>query len=554
MGVGGGQRGDEAAGEGAPRGAHPIEPHRPARIERASAPSITSPTNTRDESVAERQLVLRARAGLAVMCVLWPATIPADFAYASLLGVDATWAILATRGLATLVFLAMFLRFRGLPSMSARELRLHRHGLIEVSLLALGFEASFLGGLDSEVAVGAIVIGAALGVFPRRWRDHLPIATTATLLYPGIVIAGALLGAPSRTDLVDPLAIFRFAVRVTMIGLSVALGVVMSHLAWSLRRGSFEKKRIGPYELRRPIGRGGMGEVWAARHVGLGREVAVKLLDVVDEIARERFEREVRATSALSHPNTIRVFDFGATDDGALYYVMELLEGEHLGALAARDDGLPAERVVYLVEQAARALAEAHDKGIVHRDVKPENLFVCSVGGEEDTVKVLDFGIARDLVEPGASLTKTGAVAGSAVTVAPEVVAGKAATPAADVYALGAVLYFALTGCFPFEHDQRSATLLAHLSEPLVPPSLRSRRAIPPELEAVVLRCLARSPAERFVDGRAVALALAQTGLAARHVPSRVDETGSSARPVPTTTESQSRATRADRLGSGPTY
>src|SRR5690606_13053594 len=156
--------------------------------------------------------------------------------------------------------------------------------------------------------------------------------------------------------------------------------------------------------------RGGMGEVWAAWHKGLGREVAVKMLRLEggpqglesDPVAVERFRREVRATSELSHPNPVRVFDYGATEDGILYYAMELLEGENLRSLVRREGPLPPARAVHLVSQAARALAEAHRKGIVHRDVKPENVFVVDAGGERDFVKVLDFGIAKVLGAPPA--------------------------------------------------------------------------------------------------------------------------------------------------------
>jgi serine/threonine-protein kinase len=485
--------------------------------------SATGDTATRREphAVADPLQVVRAATGLSVMCVAWAATIPADLAYAALLGLDGTRSILATRGVATLVFAGMWLRFRITTAMSMRELRVHRHALVDVGMLALGLEASMLGGLGSDVAVGAIVIGASLGVFPRRWRDHLPMAIVAAAIYPLTVLGVALLGGPGAATLNDPLAVFRFALHASMIAVAAALGVVMSHLGWSLRRGSFANKRVGRYELRRLLGRGGMGEVWAAHHAGLRREVALKMLDarIDDAVARERFEREVRATAELAHPHTVRLFDYGTTSDGVLFYAMELLEGEHLAALVRREGPLSPERAAYLVDQAARALGEAHDKRIVHRDVKPENLFVCEAAGEGDFVKVLDFGIARDLAETGTALTHTGSVAGSAVTIAPEVVRGDPASAAADVYALGVVLYFVLTGVFPFERDQRAATLLAHVSEPVVPPSLRASQPIPRELEAIVLRCLAKDPRTRFASGRVLAQALADTGLPARHRP-----------------------------------
>ncbi|MBN8608949.1 MAG: serine/threonine protein kinase [Deltaproteobacteria bacterium] len=498
------------------------ERERRASRAREASTSSSSIESSETEARAERQELHRARSGMTMMIVAWLGTLPADFTYAWLLGVDATVPILVTRGIGFVLVLAMWARFRGATEMTARELSLHRYLLVGTGMGALAIESTFLGGFHSHIATGAILIGAALGVFPQRWRDHLPLATFTALLYPTIVLAITLAGGPSHEQLSDPLAVFELALHVTMIVLSTAIAVVISHLAWSLRRGSFENKRVGQYRLRKRLGRGGMGEVWAAHHKGLRRDVAVKMLDGghADPIARERFEREVRATCELRHPHTVRVFDYGATDDGVLYYAMELLEGEHLGAVVRREGALPPERAVYLIEQAARALGEAHDKGIVHRDVKSENLFVSDSGGEPDFVKVLDFGIARDVGEEGTALTRPGAIAGTASTVSPEVVAGKSAGPQADVYGLGAVLYFCLTGRHPFEREHREATLRAHLTESVVPPSELATRPIPADVEAIVMRCLEKEPEDRFADGRALASALSACSVAGRHRPS----------------------------------
>jgi serine/threonine-protein kinase len=473
------------------------------------------------EARAERQELLRARSGMRLMIAAWLGTLPADFVYAWMLGIDATTLILVTRGLGLVIILAMWARFRAVSEMSARELLSHRYLLVGTGMAALAIESTVLGGFRSDVATGAVVLASALGVFQQRWRDHLWLAAFTALLYPTIVLSIALAGGPGHDDLSDRFAIFELALHCVLLALSAAIGVVISHLSWSLRKESFENKRVGQYRLRRRLGKGGMGEVWAAYHLGLRREVAVKMLEgtEADPIARERFEREVRATAELQHPHTVRVFDYGASDDGVLYYAMELLEGEHLGALVRREGRLSPERAVYLVEQAARALGEAHGKGIVHRDVKAENLFVSDSGGEADFVKVLDFGIARDLDDSATALTRTGAIAGTASTVSPEVVAGATASPAADVYGLGAVLYLALTGRYPFESEQRQGTLRAHLTEPVVPPSQRTAHAIPADVEAIVMRCLDKDPEARFADARALAAALAGSSVAGRHRP-----------------------------------
>ena len=247
--------------------------------------------------------------------------------------------------------------------------------------------------------------------------------------------------------------------------------------AVKVRRQVFEARSLGRYRLTRRLGAGGMGEVWLAHHAALKRDVAVKILRPGAEghtpgsIAR--FEREVRATAELVHPNTVRVFDYGVTDDGLQYYAMELLSGVDMATLVEREGALPPARALLLIGQASRALAEAHDHGIVHRDIKPENLFVTSLGGEPDFVKVLDFGIAK--VSAGdTTMTSAGSVLGTPAFISPEVATGLPADARSDVYALGAVLYFLLSGCRPFEAASIGAMLVAHISEPPVAGRRRS--------------------------------------------------------------------------------
>jgi serine/threonine-protein kinase len=252
-----------------------------------------------------------------------------------------------------------------------------------------------------------------------------------------------------------------------------------------------------------------MGEVWVAYHNGLKRDVAVKILrgdgGNVTPAAVARFEREVSATAELTHPNTIRLFDYGVTDDGLCYYVMELVEGEDIARLVARAGPQPPARALYLVAQAARALAEAHAKGIVHRDVKPENLIVTRAGGEHDFVKVLDFGIAKRAAgREEAGLTQTGWVVGTPMWLAPEAFEGTTVGPPADVYALGEVLYLLLSGKPPFEAKSFAAYGDAHTR--LAPGRLPD--AIPEDLGAVVMRCLRKSPDDRFRTARELADAL----------------------------------------------
>jgi len=300
----------------------------------------------------------------------------------------------------------------------------------------------------------------------------------------------------------------------------VAVLIGAAHVLWALRQEIVEARSIGRYKVRRRIGRGGMGEVWAAWDETLKREVALKLLrtDRQDAVAVARFELEVRATTQLTHPNTVRVFDFGATKDGVSYYAMEMLEGEPLSELLKREGDLPAARAVWIATQVARALADAHARGIVHRDIKPENIFITRAGYEPDHAKVLDFGIAR-LSSAAGELTQDGIV-GTPQYLAPELLLGEKAGPAVDVYGLGVVLFQMLTGALPFAAEDGRALLLARLA--IEPRGVRELAPeVPEALADVVRHALARQPAERLPDGRALAEALTATGLIDGYQPSR---------------------------------
>jgi serine/threonine-protein kinase len=286
-----------------------------------------------------------------------------------------------------------------------------------------------------------------------------------------------------------------------------------------LRRQAAEARQLGPYRLRSCLGCGGMGEVYLAEHQLLKRPCAVKLIradDAADPRALERFEREVRLTATLSHPNTVEIYDYGRTEDGTYYYVMEYLRGLSLADLIDRHGPLPPARAVYLLRQVCGALREAHASGLIHRDIKPSNIFAARRGGVEDIAKLLDFGLVRPAAtgpdgdrDRGVHLSVEGQILGTPLFMSPEQAGGGRGLDArSDIYSLGGVAYFLLTGRPPFEGESGIAVMIAHARDPVVPPS-RLRPEIPEDLERVVLRCLAKDPAERFPDVASLERALA---------------------------------------------
>ncbi len=272
-------------------------------------------------------------------------------------------------------------------------------------------------------------------------------------------------------------------------------------------------RRFGQYRLGRKLGEGGMGEVYLAEHRLLKRPCALKTIRsnrLDDGVSLSRFEREVRAAAQLRHPNTIEIYDYGLSDDGQFYYVMEYLRGLDLTELVTRFGPLPPSRAIYLLRQACAGLHEAHDLGMVHRDIKPSNIFVACRGGECDVAKVLDFGLVRQVAEsPDEKLTAERKVSGTPAFMAPEQAMGFANLDArVDIYALGCVAYYLLTGRPPFVRESRVEVMFAQARDPVLPPS-HLRPELPGDIEDVVLRCLEKSPADRFQTTRSLSRALA---------------------------------------------
>ncbi len=274
-------------------------------------------------------------------------------------------------------------------------------------------------------------------------------------------------------------------------------------------------KALGQYVIDAKIGTGGMGEVFLAHHAMLRRPTAIKLLRAEssgDLRAQSRFQQEVRLTSQLTHPNTIEIFDYGRTPEGIFYYAMEFLEGFTLDALVQQFGPVDPRRVVHILLQACGSLGEAHRRGLLHRDVKPSNMMLTERGGVFDTLKLLDFGLAREVTEGAQS---SDAIAGTPMYIAPEVIlSADAGSPSTDLYALGAVGYYLLAGTTIFAGGTTVEIFERHLTEEVEFPSRRLGRELPEDLETVILSCLAKDPADRPASADALAEMLRVISLA----------------------------------------
>lgn len=261
-------------------------------------------------------------------------------------------------------------------------------------------------------------------------------------------------------------------------------------------------KRLGQYEIEERIGKGGMGEVYLARHAMLRRPTAIKLLraeNAQDLRAQSRFQREVQLTCQLTHPNTIEIFDYGRTPEGIFYYAMEYLDGFTIEALVSLSGPVEPARVIHTLVQACGSLQEAHSLGLLHRDIKPSNIMLTTRGGAFDTVKILDFGLVKDLAGDDADHESAhDVILGTPMYLAPEVILSpESGSPKADLYALGAVGYYMLSGTTVFPAEEVSQILASQINDVVPFPSERLGRALPRDLEYVIMSCLAKDPAER---------------------------------------------------------
>ena len=438
--------------------------------------------------------------GLAMDGIILPATV----------GAGAPRAVLIVEAVAAVAMIAVFLHMRFSHVMP--------HAKCAAGVWIMLLNAAFITALEMSHlemiahAIGhpswiAILILTAAMIMPGSPRRTLIASLAAAAMGPIGIAATALSGQP-----VPPVSVVLVLYSPNFIWAVVA--TLPSAMFQRMGRQLKEARELGSYELVEQLGAGGMGSVWRARHRLLARDAAVKLVrpealgetESAAQAQLRRFEREAQATASLRSEHSIRLFDFGATEDGSFYYVMELLDGRDLESLVKEFGPLPHERAMYLLRQVCQSLAEAHARGLVHRDIKPANLFLCRMGLEFDFVKVLDFGLVQTRKpDPSSAVTETLITAqqliGTPAYMAPELILGHHDVDRrADVYALGCVAFFLLTGTRVFQDGNQMQMLVDHVHAEPVPPSSRLGAPLPREIDAFVLDCLRKSPADRPRD------------------------------------------------------
>ncbi len=348
----------------------------------------------------------------------------------------------------------------------------------------------------------AAAIAGESGVHSRAYRDFRGVEVVGAWTWLPDLDIGLIVEIEAE-EAFDSLTAVRdtFRIVLALLALSAAGLFGYSVVARRLRSQVDRARQLGRYEIESLIGKGGMGTVYLARHALLRRPTAIKVLNT-DRAGKEglaRFEREVQTTSQLCHPNTVEIYDYGSTADGTFYYAMEYLQGETLAEIVRHDGPFSEARTLSILQQVSGSLAEAHEAGLIHRDIKPSNIMLCIRGGVYDFAKVLDFGLVRSAKQTqDAALTDVSTLTGTPLYMSPEAIRDAGSIDVrSDVYQLGLIAYYLLTGRPPFTAESPMDVMLKHASEPPRPPSETLGRPVSPDLEKLVLDCLSKQPDER---------------------------------------------------------
>ncbi len=386
---------------------------------------------------------------------------------------------------------------------------LYRIDILYAIAVGGSFGASAALQFDLPPAAYTSLIFAGYAVFTRALfvpSSAKRTAVVSSITFVPVVLAGVYLGFTTHQDL-PPIPYVGGGILLCSVAVLIATNG--SAIIYGLRRQVSQAKQLGVYTLGQKIGEGGMGSVYRAHHALLRREAAIKRLlpDRVGVENLDRFEREVQHMSRLTHPNTVAVFDYGRTPDGVFYYAMEYLGGIDLEHLVKLHGPQPAGRVRHIMAQVCGALQEAHLAGLIHRDIKPANIILCERGGVPDFAKVVDFGLVKEIARDSAASTQV--ILGTPAYVAPEAVTDPdRITASVDLYALGAVGYYLLTGQRVFDGKTSIEMCIQHVTQAATPPSKVTTNRVPPELEAVIMKCLSKDPEARYPSAAALAAAL----------------------------------------------
>lgn len=355
------------------------------------------------------------------------------------------------------------------------------------------------------VMAGSFLIVSRAVVVPSHPVRTLWVSVATTL---PIAVGAHLYNTALPSGAAPPHPLVPSLAEIIWLMLGVALAVMTSGVTYGLREAVREARQLGHYTLEERIGVGGMGEVHRARHARLRRPVAVKLLprEHSSGTSADRFEREAQLTALLTHPNTVAIYDYGRTEDGVFYYVMELLDGVDLDELVREEGAQPPARVVHILRQVCGSLAEAHELGLIHRDIKPANVILTRRWGQADVVKVVDFGLVKDLeADPATGLTAENTLTGTPLYLAPEAIrSARGVGASSDIYAVGALGYFLLTGQPVFSGDSVVEVCGHHLHTSPTPPSERLGHPVPEALELLILSCLEKDAKDRPRSAKAL--------------------------------------------------
>ncbi|MEO7271537.1 MAG: serine/threonine-protein kinase [Vicinamibacterales bacterium] len=494
-----------------------------------STPSKASSSTPRP---LPEDLLRDASRRLGIMCLLsaslWiVATILAHVAVRSMSHGDPQWYRLgATDAIALSSVIASLLLFFYTRTPGHDPRRILDLGLAYMILMAIDLGLTFHwnsmpmdGHLSPEISwVGAVVLMFA-AIVPSTPGKTAVAAVVAVSMNPIAMLISRARGTWPFADATDALLMHYPDY------LLAGVAVVISHVMTALGQQVAKARAMGSYQLGELLGRGGMGEVYRATHRMLKRPAAIKLIrpemiaagdPAGAQLAVARFTREAEAAANLRSPHTVELYDFGVTDDQTLYFVMELLEGLDLESLVRQYGPVPPARAIHILRQACASLAEAHARGLVHRDIKPANLHLGQLGLIHDFVKVLDFGLVKPISEAGdgASLaTQAGLLIGTPGYIAPEMALSDQVDGRADIYALGCVAYYLLTGQQVFDGATAMQVLSKHLQMAPAPPSRTAPPGVPAALDEVILACLAKDPADRPQTAAELAARLAAIGL-----------------------------------------